>query len=218
MIARGFLLPLAWAAVLAIAEWPLYRRVIRRYPNYGGLLSVVFSLATALLVILPISLVAVTVAQESQSAIGWVHVQLTGLAEPSWRGHLPLIGTRADQFWRENVGSPQAASSLMGGLSASSLLSWTQSIGGHFAHAMLLFLITLVALSALLARGHSLSDQAGEVAHRILGRFGADFQERLVTAMRATLNGTVLVSIGEGALIGVGYAVAGLPRRSCLLS
>ena len=52
----------------------------------------------------------------------------------------------------------------------------------------------------------------------MLGRFGADFQERLVTAMRATLNGTVLVSVGEGSLIGVGYAVAGDPDRSCLRS
>ena len=212
-VARGFLLPLAWAAVLAIAEWPLYRRALGRYPKRGGLLSVGFSLATALLVILPISLVAVTVAQESQTAIGWVQqVQHNGLPEPSWLGNLPLVRPRANQFWREHVGSPQAASSLLGGLSASSLLSWTQSIGGQFAHATLLFLITLVALSALLARGHSLSGQAGEVAHRMLGRFGADFQERLVTAMRATLNGTVLVSIGEGALIGVGYAVAGVPR------
>lgn len=212
-VARGFLLPLAWAAVLAIAEWPLYRRAIARYPARGGLLSAGFSLATALLVILPISLVAVTVAQESQAAIEWVtQVQHTGLAEPSWLGGLPLVGGRADQFWREHVGSPQAASGLLGGLSAASLFSWTRSIGGQFAHATLLFLITLVALSALLVRGQSLSDQASEVSHRMLGRFGADFQERLVTAMRATLNGTVLVSVGEGALIGVGYAVAGVPR------
>jgi predicted PurR-regulated permease PerM len=212
-VARGFLLPLAWAAVLAIAEWPLYRRALARFPRRGGLLSVAFTLATALLVILPISLIAVTLAQESQTAIGWVkQVQVTGLVEPSWLGNLPLVGARADQFWREHVGSPQAASSLLGGLSASSLLSWTQSIGGQFAHATLLFLITLVALAALLARGRSLSDQAGEVSRRMLGRFGADFQERLVTAMRATLNGTVLVSVGEGALIGVGYAVAGVPR------
>ena len=212
-VARGFLLPLAWAAVLAIAEWPLYRRAIARYPEYGGLLAVGFTLATALLVILPISLIAVTVAQESQAAIGWVkHVQQTGLAEPSWLGSLPLVGGRADQLWREYVGNPQAASSLLGGLSAASLFSWTQSIGGQFAHATLLFLITLVALSALLARGQSLSDQAGEVSRRMLGRFGANFQDRLVTAIRATLNGTVLVSVGEGALIGVGYAIAGVPR------
>ena len=113
-VARGFLLPLACAALLAIAEWPHYRRALRRYPRYGGLLSVVFSLATALLVILPISLIAVTVAQESQTAIGWVkEVQLTGLAEPSWLGHLPLVGTRADQVWREDIGSPRAASSLL---------------------------------------------------------------------------------------------------------
>ncbi|MGI4875930.1 MAG: AI-2E family transporter [Janthinobacterium lividum] len=212
-VARGFLLPLAWAAVLAIAEWPLYRRAIARYPGHAGLLSVGFALATALLVILPISLVAVTVAQESQTAIEWVkRVQTSGLAEPAWLGGVPLVGSRAAQFWRDHIGSPQAASSLLGGLSASSLLSWTQSIGGEFAHATLLFLITLVALSALLVRGRSLSDQAGEVAHRMLGRFGPEFQERLVTAMRATLNGTVLVSVGEGALVGVGYAVAGVPR------
>ncbi len=211
--ARGFLLPLAWAAVLAIAEWPLYRRAIGRWPKHRGLLSVGFALATALLVILPISLIAVTVAQESQAAIGWVQqVQRTGIAEPSWLGRLPIVGGRADQFWREHVGSPQAAGSLLGGLSAASLFSWTRSIGGQFAHATLLFLITLVALSALLVRGQALSDQAGEVARRMLGRFGAEFLERLVTAMRATLNGTVLVSVGEGALIGVGYAVTGVPR------
>ena len=46
----------------------------------------------------------------------------------------------------------------------------------------------------------------------MLGRFGADFLGRLVAAMRATLNGTVLVSVAEGSLIGVGYAVAGVPR------
>ena len=212
-VARGFLLPLAWAAVLAIAEWPLYRRAIARFPNRLGLIAIGFTLATALLVILPISLAAVALAQESQAAIGWVQqVQRTGLAEPSWLGGLPLLGGRADQFWREHIGSPQAASGLLGGLSAGSLFSWTRSIGGQVAHGTLLFLITLVALFALLVGGQALSKQASEVARRMLGRFGVEFLDRLVEAMRATLNGTVLVSVGEGALIGIGYAVAGVPR------
>ena len=64
-VARGFLLPLAWATVLAIAEWPLYRRALVRWPRHPGWMATAFTLATALLVILPISLAAVALAQES---------------------------------------------------------------------------------------------------------------------------------------------------------
>lgn len=193
--ARGFLLPLAWASVLAIAEWPLFRRLIVRAPGRPGLVAAGLTLGTALLVIMPISIAAVALVQESQAAIGWVQeVQRTGLAEPAWLGRLPLVGARADQFWRSHVGSPQAASGLLGGLSAGALFSWTRSVGGQFAHGTLLFLITLVALFGFLVRGQALSAQAGEVARRMLGRFGAEFLDRLVGAMRATLNGTVLVS------------------------
>ncbi|WP_174278311.1 AI-2E family transporter [Sphingomonas bacterium] len=212
-VARGFLLPLAWAAVLAVAEWPLYRRALVRAPRHGGLLALGFTLATALLVILPISLAAVALAQESQAALGWLaQVQKTGLQEPAWLGALPLVGGRADAFWRDHIGNPQAANELLGTLSAGSLLGWTQSVGGQVAHGTLLFLITLVALSGLLARGAAIAEQAGQVARRMLGGFGEQFLDRLVAAMRATLNGTVLVSVGEGALVGVGYAIAGVPR------
>lgn len=212
-VARGFLLPLAWAAVLAVAEWPLYRRALARTPRRGGLIATGFTLATALLVILPISLAAVALGQESQAALHWLaQVQKTGLQEPAWVGSLPLVGAKADMFWREHLGSPQAANELLGTLSARSLLGWTQSIGGQVAHGTLLFLITLVALFALLVRGAVIAAQASQVARRMLGNFGAQFLDRLVAAMRATLNGTVLVSVGEGVLVGVGYAVAGVPR------
>lgn len=212
-VARGFLLPLAWAGVLAIAEWPLYRRTVAARPRRQGVTAGGFTLATALLVILPISLAAVALVQESQAAIGWVQqVQQTGLAEPAWLGRLPIVGARADQFWREHVGSPQAASGLLGGLSAGAALGWTRSVGAQLAHGTLLFAITLVALFALLVRGEVLAREAAEVARRMLGHFGEQFLDRLVAAMRATLNGTVLVSVGEGAVIGVGYAIAGVPR------
>lgn len=212
-VARGFLLPLAWAAVLAIAIWPLFAPALKRAPQRAGLIALGFTLGTALLVILPISLAAVALAQESQAALGWIaQVQRTGLAEPSWLAGLPLVGGQADSFWREHVGSPQAANGLLSGLSAGALLGWTQSIGAQIAHGTLLFLITLVALFGLLVRGAALAEQSEQVARRMLGEFGAEFLSRLVAAMRATLNGTVLVSVGEGALIGVGYVVAGVPR------
>ena len=209
----AFLSPIAWGAVLAIAEWPLYRRAAMRMPGRPGLVATGFTLATALLVILPLSLAAVTLAQESQGAIEWVqHVQRSGLSQPTWLAGLPLVGGRAAAWWGQHLGTPQGADALLGGLSAGSILGWTRSIGGEVAKESALFLITLLALVSLLARGEAIARQAHLVSVRMFGAFGGEFLTRMIAAVRATVNGTVLVSVAEGALIGVGYWIAGVPQ------
>jgi predicted PurR-regulated permease PerM len=212
-IALEFLTPLAWAAVLAIAEWPLYKKAIARYPARPTLVAAGFSLATALMVILPLSLAAVTLAQESDMAMAWLkHAQQTGIAAPAWLPGIPLVGARLSASWQQHIGSPQAANALLGSLSATSIFAWTRSIGGEVARESALFLITLLALTSLLARGHHIAVQAEAVGTRMFGTFGGLFLQRMTGAVRATVNGTVLVSVGEGAIIGVGYAVTGVPQ------
>jgi predicted PurR-regulated permease PerM len=212
-VVRGFLAPLAWAVVLAIAEWPLHRRLMRRLAGRPGLVALLLTLGTALLVILPLSLVAVSLAQESQAAIAWVQgVQQHGLAAPSWLAGLPLVGGKATQAWQQHLGSPQAASALLGGLSAGSVLGWLRSAAGTIASESGMFLITLVALFTMLAQGERLARQCKVVASRLLGEFGGRFVEKLTVAVRGTVNGTVLVSVAEGTLLGIGYVIAGVPQ------
>jgi predicted PurR-regulated permease PerM len=211
--ATEFLTPIAWAGVLAIAEWPLFVRVSRRFPGRPGLVALGFTVATALLVIVPLSLAAVTLAQESQGALDWLkHVQQSGLPAPSWLASLPLAGAKASGWWQAHLATPQGANALLGTLSATSILSWTRSIGGEVAKESALFLVTLLALASLLARGESIARQSRAVARGMFGDFGGHFLMRMTVAVRATVNGTMLVSVVEGALIGVGYAVAGVPQ------
>jgi predicted PurR-regulated permease PerM len=212
-VSLEFLMPIAWAAVLAIAEWPLYERAVAQYPNRPGLVATGFAFATALMVILPLSLAAVTLAQESDVALEWLkHAQQTGIAAPAWLPGIPLVGSRIAAYWQQHIGSPQAANALLGTFSATSVLGWTRSIGGEVARDSALFLVTLLALATLLARGAHIATQTQKVARQMFGAFGAIFVVRMTGAVRATVNGTVLVSVGEGAIIGVGYAVAGVPQ------
>jgi predicted PurR-regulated permease PerM len=212
-VAMEFLTPVAWAAVLAIAEWPLYQRAVARYPNRPTLIAAGFALVTALMVILPLSLAAVTLVQESDMALEWLkHAQQTGIAAPSWLPGIPLVGGRVAAYWQQHIGSPQAANALLGTLSATSVLGWTRSIGGEVARESALFLITLLSLATLLARGTHIASEAATVAKQMFGTFGGVFLQRMTGAVRATVNGTVLVSVGEGAIIGVGYAVTGVPQ------
>ena len=212
-MAREFLTPIAWAAVLAMAEWPLYARVLRRFPNRAGLLALGFTLATALFVIGPLSLAAVTLAQESQGAIDWFQqVQKVGLPAPTWLAGIPLAGVKIAAWWQQNLADPHGANAMLGSLSATSVLGWTRSIGGEVARETSLFAITLVIMASMLARGAQIAGQATIVARRMFGAFGEDFLIRMIGAVRATVNGTLLVSVAEGAVIGVGYWVAGVPQ------
>lgn len=212
-MAFEFLTPLAWAGVIAIAQWPLYRRALHRFPRRPGLLAVGFALITALVVIGPLSLAAVTLVQESQAAMHWVmQVQQTGIPMPHWLPSLPLLGSRAALYWGQHIGNPQAANTLLGSFSASSILAWTRSIGGEVARESALFVITLLALVSLLSRGGMIGEQARDVSIRMFGSFGGDFLERMIGAVRATVNGTVLVSVLEGGILGIAYAVAGVPQ------
>ena len=212
-IAWAFLVPLAWAVVLAIAEWPLYRRVLGRAPNRPALVASGFSFATALIVLVPLSLAGVSLAQESQAALDWLkHAQASGIPAPGWLPGIPLVGSRLQTYWQQHLGNPQAANALLGSLSAARILDWTKSIGGEIARQLGLFLITLIALVSLLARGVRIGERGHVIAGRVFGPLGEDFLQRMIVAVRGTVGGTVIVSFGEGAIIGIGYFVAGVPQ------
>jgi predicted PurR-regulated permease PerM len=212
-IAFPFLTPITWALILAIAEWPLVRRALSRWPRRPGAIAIGFALATGLLMILPLSLAAVSLAQESQTAFAWLqHAQHSGVPAPSWLGGLPLVGGPLSRWWQAHLANASGTSAIVTTLSSGSALAWMRSAAAEVARDSVLFLVTLVILAAILARGEGLASQAQILAGRMLGGFGEDFVTRMTQAVRSTVNGTLLVSFGEGALIGCGYAIAGVPQ------
>ena len=212
-VAKDFLAPIAWAAVLTLAMWPLYARAVARAPGHKTLIAIGFALATALLVMIPITIVAGSAVQESQEATQWVtRIQHTGIAAPGWLGGLPLVGPRLLTFWQQHIGSPQATSELLGGLNAGAVFGYTRTAAGQLANGLMLFAVTLLVLTAMLARGAHLATELNRASYRLLGDFGQRFIERLAVAVRGTVIGTVLVAVGEGSLIGIGYWIAGVPR------
>jgi len=212
-IARPFISAIAWAAVLAIAEWPLLSKALRRFPKRTVLLALGLTTATGLFVILPLSLVATSLAAESQGALDWVQrAQATGLPPPSWLAHLPVVGDRLTDWWQSHVGSSDAAKSFLASINAGSALGWARVIAAEVARESGLFLITLLALASFLVRGSDIAVQARLVSNQMFGNFGEDFLAHLIEAVRRTVAGTLLVSVLEGAMIGAGYAVTGVPQ------
>jgi predicted PurR-regulated permease PerM len=212
-VASAFLIPIAWAAILGIVEWPLYRRATLRFPGHAAWIAVAFAFATALVLLIPLSLAAVSMARESQAALDWLReAQRAGIRPPPWLPALPFVGLRAAAWWQDHVGTPEAANALLGSVSAASIFDWTRSISLEVARELGLFLVTLIALVSFLSHGQRIRDDAAAAAVQTFGPFGGEFLERMIAAVRGTVSGTLIVSFGEGAIIGVGYVLAGVPQ------
>lgn len=214
-IARDFLLELAWAVTLAVALWPLYCRATHGRGRKGPriLIPLGFTLATGLVLMLPLAIVAIEAARDSQAAVQWVtQAQKTGVPEPSLLAHIPMLGPRIGSWWQAHLATPHGASQMLGSVDAGRVASWTGAVAAQIASRSWFFVVTLLALFLILRDAERLATNAVGTARRFYGEFGERFVNRVGEAVRAAVNGTVLVAIGEGTLIGVGYAVANVPR------
>lgn len=215
-MARSFLLQLAWAATVAVALWPLYRRLA---PPRGDqaprrvLAPLAFTFATGVVLMLPLAIVAIEAARDSQAALGWVAAaQKQGVPPPGWLPHLPIVGGRALAWWRTNLADPSGAGQLLGQVDAGAVARWTGAVAAQVAARSMFFLVTLLALFLMLRDGERLARTTVSTARRFYGEFGETFVQRLAEAVRGAVNGTVFVAIGEGTLIGFAYAFLGVPR------
>jgi predicted PurR-regulated permease PerM len=213
-IARNFLIPLGWAIVLAIAFWPVYRRCVGYDRcNSGSVLPpLVFTLLIGLVLLIPLGFAAIEVGRAGHAASDWVErAQKVGIPEPAWLEQTPVIGSRVGQWWQEHLARPQQAGDLLSNLNMTVVADWTKSFGTTLLSGASVFFITMIGLFFLFRDGMWLGSRLLEHADRVFGEPGEQLAERMVVATRGTFNGTVLVAIGEGVLIGIGYFVAGVP-------
>ncbi|TGX49626.1 AI-2E family transporter [Sphingomonas gei] len=213
-IAHDFLTSLLWALVLAVALWPLLRGM--RADSHGNTpvwAALGITAATGLVLMLPLAAAAFEAAQESGLAMAWLQqAQASGIPQPQWLAGIPLIGGRLTGLWQQYLATSSGTGRLIAQLDANTVLAWTKNVALQLAQGSLLLFVTLVALFTLLHRGAAIGARGMELVARSVGRDGDAFAERMVDAIRVTVVGTVFVALAEGALIGVGYAVAGVPK------
>jgi predicted PurR-regulated permease PerM len=218
-MATDFLTALAWAIVIAITTWPLYVRFAALIPPplRRIVAPLLFTLLVGVVLLLPLMLALQQLAQASDSFVRWVaELQKSGVPVPAWIAQLPFTGDLLVNWWQTNLSDPQAAGQWLRGVNLESFTAWTRALGGEVLHRLMLFFITLLALFFLYRDGGWLSEHALATADRFVGDPGERLATKIVEAVRGTVNGTVVVAVVEGIIIGAGYALVGAPNAILL--
>ncbi len=211
---QNFLGAVAWAAIFGVALGPLYSRAQARIgpTRHNVLLPLLFTLGVALIFIVPLTLVGLQLAREAHNVTDWLRgAQAHGIAEPAVLKELPIGESELDAWWQQNLADPHGVQDFVQRTTRGHVVDFSRIIGEQVAKRVTLFVFTLLTLFFLFRDRASLARQMHQAVTRAFGPAGWRVAQQIVASVHGTVNGLVLVGIGQGVLLGVVYTFAGVP-------
>ena len=214
-VLEPFLVPLAWAAVLAVLFHPLHARLRRRLKGRDSLSALLITLLVVVLVLGPISSVGTLLVRELAETYRSLEAQvrqgqiplLEGLRHKPWVAALldwihTLIQERGVDLQEALLGSARQLSTRV--------LNQAAEAVRDVSRFLLNTILTLFALYYLLKDGEKLVNYLREVLPLPPTKKSYVFL-RLQDVVGATMYGGVVVAAIQGTLGGLGFWVLGLP-------
>lgn len=213
-ILHEFIAALVWAAILWVATGPAYARIRHRYPRLErrAVLASLFTLAFALVVIVPLAIGIGEAARESSDAAAWLaQARTQGVPVPDWVRDLPIGARQAALWWQEHLATPDSSASEISRAIALAT-AHSRTLGGEVVHRAMIFAITLLTLFFILKDQAVLLPQIKIAGAKLIGSTGERVADQVVLSIRGTVNGLVFVGLGEGAIMALLYWIAGVPH------
>ncbi|HTV49637.1 MAG TPA: AI-2E family transporter [Steroidobacteraceae bacterium] len=211
---KRFLPALCWAVVLAIGTSGLYDRWLacfhgRRRNEWA---AATFTSLIGIVLIVPLAYVGVLATHE---ALIFLH-SVGSMGEPQLPPFLAQIpglqewvhATWDETFRRAGEGAgPHEGHPVIIDLTRS---EWTRIVGEQFIRRVVTLAFTLLTLFFVYLNRERLQRDVPRVSRRFFGPSVDGLLQRAVAAIRAAVDGIVLVAVAEGAVMGGVYATAGV--------
>jgi predicted PurR-regulated permease PerM len=213
-IIHRFIPSLIWAAIIVIATYPLYRRWRYLFGNRDNVSALLFTTLIGLLFLLPLSWLVRILITETQLFINFLqNLNHRGGAAPELIKNVPFLGHELILYWDNNIGKPGQIKELLSNvhLSLAPTSYYLKQIGSNLAHRSVQVGFTLLSLFFFYRDGDKLLTQIYQVGEYCLGKRWFRYADRLPKALSATVNGTIVVGLGVGFLMGICYGLVGFP-------
>ncbi len=213
VIILPFAQPLLWAGLAAIMFQPLYRNILRRMGGRRNPAAGVSLLVIFFVVMVPTLWIAALVAQQAIMLVAALQQQPVDLAAlfNSVYGVLPSSAQEAvDRSGWADMANVQARIQELLSESAGMIASQAVSIGSGALGFILSFVVALYVMYFLLRDG----ERIGRTVLRTIPverSIAERLAERFLGIVRATIKGTGVVALVQGALGTVTLMIAGAP-------
>ena len=209
-VLKPFVLPIIWAAVIAITTWPLHLRIRSRLAGRNGLAAMTTTMVVAVTLAGPMIALVIFVVEDVQTAVAYlIRANNEGISPPLWLGGIPLAGDFLAQQWTTYLGEPNQLSQLFS-TKLSKIQELLQSILLEAATRTAMLFFALWVLFFFYLDGEKLLSKISFVGFKWLKKRWPSYAYHIPTSVRSAVNGLVIVGLAEGILIGLMLNLAGV--------
>jgi predicted PurR-regulated permease PerM len=216
-VLQFFLVPVAWAGILAFVTWPLHARLVRAAPSLPNLTALAMTVALAAAFVVPVVWLVVVIKTDFWAAYLMLRDEFSieKLRVPDFIRAIPWLGDQLQSLLDRLAGDREAM--------RNQVLVWIEPwlgkigvIAGNLTHMVANMGLALLTVFFFYRDGVVLAHQFGRVLRLFVGRRAQRYVRAIGDTTKAVVYGIVLTAIAQGTLAGFGYWVAGL-RAPALL-
>ncbi len=220
VVLRPFLLAIIWAAIIAIASWPLYLAIESRCGGRRTIASILTTVLVHLLLVGPMVLLIVFVAQDVIALTSYlVHVDADGSPAPAWVAKIPWFGDVLRDRWNLYFAQPNQLSAYLRNVLATKI-DFVQAAAQFFLVGLTGRVVTLIfalwVLYFFYRDGPKLIARIGSIGNRWLGKRWSEYVIHVPQALRAAVNGLVIVGFAEAVVLSILLYTNGVPSAVLL--
>jgi len=216
----GFLVPVLAALIIGFASWPLYEKLLVSCHNRSTTAASIALLIIITGLVIPIALAFSYAIEEVKLWVEWlIEANREGAQAPYWISALPMIGEWLSDYWNQHLAEPHALGELVqlfSGEHIGNIYRWLLAFSGKAFGLMLTLLFMLITLFFIYKDGLRLVVQIDKVGDRIVPGQWQRFSRVIPATVSSTVIGMGLIALGEGVVLGIAYAIAGVPSPVAL--
>ncbi len=199
MILAPFMIILIWGVIIAIAQFPLFKKSVNALGNKKTLTAVLFTLAGLIVIITPSLMLAESSASGYQNLLRAFEEGRLTIPPPTENvNEWPLIGENLYNIWG------QASNNLLELLSeyngqhseqVKEFIGWLLKTFTSIGLTFLQFIVSIIIAGVLLAKADMSAETAKEFAKRLVGDNAEDFINLTIGTIRSVVQGILGVAL-----------------------
>lgn len=211
LILSPFLLVIVWGLIIAIAGYPGYCKLQKLLGGRSGLASVLFTILLLAVLIVPIALLAHTLADGFRALAARLRDEtITIPLPPSNIATWPIVGKPLTDLWRlASTNLSAALQSLAPQLKAGA--SGLLAVAAAAGLGALQFFVAILVAGFFLANFSRCAGVSRRLAVQLFGNKGEEFEALAGATIRSVTTGILGVALIQSLLAGLGFLVIRLP-------
>jgi predicted PurR-regulated permease PerM len=216
-VLQMFIVPVAWAAIVAYSTWPLYTRLRAKLAPRENLASLLMTLALAAAFVLPVLWLVVMLRAEMAGAYSTLTEYLARGPDalPGAVRRIPWLGSWLQDTLGELSSNPDGLREQVSRWLEQGTGELLGVLGGVGRNAAKLA-FALVTVFFFYRDGEKLLDQLKRVLRSFIGFRFNGYLDAVSSTTKAVVYGLVLTALAQGLLAGLGYWAAGVNAPALL--